>query len=82
MRIPAEASRYGWPSASVIRWSCAAAGRSLVAVEIDINVQFFKNLEQGFQRAGDDPKLLAFGPIVLSLMREAGELAASTGYGR
>ena len=26
-------------------------------------------LEQGFQRAGDDPKLNAFGPIVLDLMR-------------
>ena len=37
-------------------------------------------LEQGFQRAGDDEKLLAFGPIVLELMRGAADLAASTGY--
>jgi aminoglycoside phosphotransferase (APT) family kinase protein len=39
-------------------------------------------LEQGFQRAGDDEKLLAFGPIVLDLMRGAADLAESTDYGR
>jgi aminoglycoside phosphotransferase (APT) family kinase protein len=38
-------------------------------------------LEQGFQRAGDDEKLNAFGPIVLNLMQEAADLAASTDYG-
>jgi hypothetical protein len=37
-------------------------------------------LEQGYQRAGDVEKLLAFGPIVLSLMREAAELAESSDY--
>jgi aminoglycoside phosphotransferase (APT) family kinase protein len=37
-------------------------------------------LEQGFQRAGNDEKLLAFGPIVPELMRSAAELAESTGY--
>jgi aminoglycoside phosphotransferase (APT) family kinase protein len=37
-------------------------------------------LERGFQRAGDDPKLLAFGPIVLQLMRDAAELAETSGY--
>jgi aminoglycoside phosphotransferase (APT) family kinase protein len=37
-------------------------------------------LEQGFQRAGDDEKLVAFGPIVLNLMRGAAELAESTDY--
>jgi aminoglycoside phosphotransferase (APT) family kinase protein len=37
-------------------------------------------LEQGFQRAGDDDKLQAFGPIVVQLMREAAEVAASSGY--
>ncbi|HUC37734.1 MAG TPA: phosphotransferase family protein [Acidimicrobiales bacterium] len=37
-------------------------------------------LEQGFQRAGDDEKLQAFGPIVLQLMREAAELADTSGY--
>jgi aminoglycoside phosphotransferase (APT) family kinase protein len=37
-------------------------------------------LEQGFQRAGDDPKLQAFGPIVLDLMKSAADLAESTDY--
>jgi aminoglycoside phosphotransferase (APT) family kinase protein len=37
-------------------------------------------LEQGFQRAGDDEKLLAFGPIVLDLMAGAADLAESTSY--
>ena len=37
-------------------------------------------LEQGFQRAGDDEKLLAFGPIVVDLMRGAAELAETTDY--
>jgi aminoglycoside phosphotransferase (APT) family kinase protein len=37
-------------------------------------------LEQGFQRAGDDPKLQAFGPIVLDLMKGAAGLAATTDY--
>jgi aminoglycoside phosphotransferase (APT) family kinase protein len=37
-------------------------------------------LEQGFQRSGDDEKLLAFGPIVLDLMRGAAELAETTDY--
>ena len=37
-------------------------------------------LEQGFQRAGDDPKLQAFGPVVLQLMSEAAELAESSDY--
>jgi len=39
-------------------------------------------LEQGFQRAGDDEKLLAFGPVVVELMKRAAELAETTDYGR
>ncbi len=37
-------------------------------------------LEQGFQRAGDDEKLLAFGPVVTELMGSAADLAESTDY--
>ena len=37
-------------------------------------------LEQGFQRAGDDEKLQAFGPVVLDLMHGAAELAETTDY--
>ena len=37
-------------------------------------------LEQGFQRAGDDEKLQAFGPIILDLMKGAADLAETTDY--
>jgi hypothetical protein len=37
-------------------------------------------LEQGFQRAAGDPKLEAFGPLILDLMGRAAELAASSSY--
>ncbi|MGV0837725.1 phosphotransferase family protein [Mycolicibacterium thermoresistibile] len=37
-------------------------------------------LEQGFQRAGDNPKLLAYGPVITELMASAAELAESTDY--
>ena len=37
-------------------------------------------LEQGFQRAGGDEKLQAFGPVVTALMASAAELAESTEY--
>src|SRR5207253_4240444 len=37
-------------------------------------------LEQGFQRAGEDEKLQAFGPVVLELMQGAADLAASSDY--
>ncbi|HEY2431010.1 MAG TPA: phosphotransferase family protein, partial [Acidimicrobiales bacterium] len=39
-------------------------------------------LEKGFARAGDDEKLLAFGPIIVDTMRAAAELAETTDYGR
>jgi aminoglycoside phosphotransferase (APT) family kinase protein len=39
-------------------------------------------LEKGFQRAGDDEKLLSFGPIIVELMSSAAELAETTDYGR
>ncbi|EKF25605.1 phosphotransferase enzyme family protein [Mycolicibacterium hassiacum DSM 44199] len=37
-------------------------------------------LEQGYQRAGDNPKLLAYGPVITALMRSAAELAESSDY--
>jgi aminoglycoside phosphotransferase (APT) family kinase protein len=39
-------------------------------------------LEKGFARAGDDEKLLAFGPVITATMKSAAELAETTGYGR
>lgn len=37
-------------------------------------------LEQGYQRAGEDPKLQAFGDVVLGLMAGAAELAGRSDY--
>jgi aminoglycoside phosphotransferase (APT) family kinase protein len=37
-------------------------------------------LEQGYQRAGDNATLQAFGPVVLDLMQGAAELAEATDY--
>jgi aminoglycoside phosphotransferase (APT) family kinase protein len=37
-------------------------------------------LEQGYQRAGDDPKLQGFGLVVTDLMRRAAELAETSDY--
>ena len=37
-------------------------------------------LEQGYQRRGQDPKLEAFGPIVLDVMKGAADLAETSGY--
>ena len=37
-------------------------------------------LEQGYQRANGDPKLEAFGDVVLGLMQGAGELAETSDY--
>src|SRR5438874_10505181 len=39
-------------------------------------------LERGFQRAGDDEKLQAFGPVIVECMRTAAELAETTDYSR
>jgi aminoglycoside phosphotransferase (APT) family kinase protein len=37
-------------------------------------------LEQGYQRAGDNEKLLAYGPVIVDLMRSAADLAESSDY--
>ena len=37
-------------------------------------------LEQGYQRAGDNPTLQAFGQVVLDAMKSAAELAETTDY--
>ena len=37
-------------------------------------------LERGYQRAGDDPTLQGFGPIVLDLVQGAAEVAEASDY--
>jgi aminoglycoside phosphotransferase (APT) family kinase protein len=66
----------------VAHWS-SVAGRQVDDLDYYLVLAKWKLavvLEQGFQRAGDDEKLQAFGPIVLDLMRGAADLAESSDY--
>jgi len=77
---------YGMPTRDeVLQHYASVSGRQVDDVDYYVILAKWKLavvLEQGFQRAGADPKLEAFGPIVLDLMRSAAELAESTDYGR
>jgi aminoglycoside phosphotransferase (APT) family kinase protein len=77
---------YGMPTRDeVLAHYSHVSGRQVDDVDYYIILAKWKLavvLEQGFQRAGDDEKLNAFGPIVLQLMHDAAELAGSTGYSR
>ncbi|MGH9016670.1 MAG: phosphotransferase family protein [Acidimicrobiales bacterium] len=75
---------YGMPSRDeVLAHYAEVSGRQVDDIDYYVVLAKWKLavvLEQGFQRAGDDGKLLAFGPIVLDLMRGAAELAETTTY--
>jgi aminoglycoside phosphotransferase (APT) family kinase protein len=75
---------YAMPSrAEVLDHYAAVSGRQVDDIDYYIVLAKWKLavvLEQGFQRADTDEKLLAFGPIVLDLMEGAAELAATTDY--
>jgi aminoglycoside phosphotransferase (APT) family kinase protein len=77
---------YGMPSRDqVLAHYAEVSGRQVDDIDYYLVLARWKLgvvLEQGFQRAGDDPKLNAFGPFVLDLMAGAAELAESTDYGR
>lgn len=67
----------------LLRHYAVVAGRQVEDIDYYVILAKWKLaivLEQGFQRAGDDEKLLAFGPIVLDLMSGAAELAETTDY--
>lgn len=74
----------GLPGKSeIVRHYAAVSGRQvddLDYYEVLAKWKLAIVLEQGYQRAGTDAKLLAFGPIVTQLMIEAAELAESTDY--
>jgi prepilin-type processing-associated H-X9-DG protein len=76
---------YGMPTrAEVLAHYSSVSGRQVDDIDYYIVLAKWKLavvLEQGFQRAGNDEKLLAFGPIVLDLMKGAADLAATTEYG-
>ncbi|HKY65572.1 MAG TPA: phosphotransferase family protein, partial [Acidimicrobiales bacterium] len=66
---------YGMPSRDqVLQHYADVSGRQVDDIDYYLVLAQWKLavvLEQGFQRAGDDEKLLAFGPFVLDLMRGA-----------
>jgi hypothetical protein len=67
----------------VVAHYAAVSGRQVDDIDYYVILARWKLavvLEQGYQRAGDDEKLQAFGPVVLQLMRDAAELAGSTDY--
>ncbi len=75
---------YGMPSrAQMLDHYAKVSGRQVDDIDYYVILAKWKLaivLEQGFQRAGDDEKLNAFGPIVLDLMRQAADLAETTHY--
>jgi aminoglycoside phosphotransferase (APT) family kinase protein len=78
------ADLYGMPSRDqIVQHYADASGRQVDDLDYYVILARWKLgvvLEQGYQRAGDDEKLLAFGPIVLDLMTGAAELAETTDY--
>ena len=68
----------------VLEHYAAVSGRQVDDIDYYVVLAKWKLavvLEQGYQRAGDDEKLLAFGPIVLELMNDAADLAETSAYG-
>jgi aminoglycoside phosphotransferase (APT) family kinase protein len=74
----------GLPSRSeVLEHYSAMSGRQVDDIEYYNVLAKWKLaivLEQSYQRASGDDKLEGFGPVVLDLMRSAGDLAESTDY--
>jgi aminoglycoside phosphotransferase (APT) family kinase protein len=74
----------GMPSRTeVLGHYAQASGRQVDDIDYYIVLARWKLaivLEQGYQRAGDDPKLEGFGPIVLQLMAQAAEFAETSDY--
>ena len=74
----------GMPSrAEMLRHYASLSGRQVDDIDYYCVLAKWKLavvLEQGYQRASADPKLQAFGPVVLDLMRGAADLAASSDY--
>ena len=75
---------FGMPSrGEVLAHYAQVSGRQVDDIDYYVILAKWKLavvLEQGYQRAADDPKLQAFGPVVLDLMTGAAELAATTDY--
>jgi aminoglycoside phosphotransferase (APT) family kinase protein len=76
----------GMPSRSqVLAHYAQVSGRQVDDIDYYVILAKWKLaivLERGFQRAGNDEKLQAFGPLIVELMKGAAELAESTDYAR
>ena len=74
----------GMPSRSqVLARYAEVSGRQVEDIDYYVVLAKWKLaivLERGFQRAGDDEKLQAYGPIIVDLMTSAAELAETTDY--
>ena len=74
----------GMPSRTeVLGHYAKASGRQVDDIDYYVVLARWKLavvLEQTYQRAASNPALAPFGPIVLQLMRDAAELAATTDY--
>jgi aminoglycoside phosphotransferase (APT) family kinase protein len=71
------------PRSAVLDHYAAVSGRQVDDIDYYCVLAKWKLaivLEQGYQRAGSDPKLAGFGPFVVQLMAGAAELAATTSY--
>lgn len=71
------------PRAEVVDHYAKVSGRQVDDLDYYLVLAKWKLaivLEQGFQRAGDNEKLLAYGPIIVALMRSAADLAESSDY--
>ncbi|MDT3444090.1 MULTISPECIES: phosphotransferase family protein [unclassified Pseudofrankia] len=75
---------YGMPSRSqVVEHYAKVSGRQVDDLDYYLVLARWKIaivLERGFQRAGDDPKLLAFGPVIEQSMKAAAEFTSTTDY--
>ncbi len=87
--IQASAASYvdmvGMPSrGEVLEHYAEVSGRQVDDIDYYVVLARWKLgvvLEQGYQRAGDDEKLQAFGPVVLELVQGAADLAETSDYG-
>ena len=82
-QVEADLNKRGSSKEKVLAHYADVSGRQVDDMDYYVILARWKLavvLEQGFQRAGDDVKLQAFGPVVLGLMREAAELAETTDY--
>jgi aminoglycoside phosphotransferase (APT) family kinase protein len=74
----------GMPSRTeVLDYYAKSSGRQVDDIDYYVVLARWKLavvLEQTYQRAAGNPELEPFGPIVLQLMREAAELAATSDY--